>query len=76
MLILLLSACDCDPNGRNNTECEDDDEGTCDCLAAYAGTKCDECNVDFFNMTGSCNRECFDLVLIYFTEFYLFGLFL
>ena len=49
----LCQSCGCDPEGRQNNNC--DSNGTCTCQTGYAGDKCDlKCQCNVFGSTSTC----------------------
>ena len=55
MLIFMLAACNCDPEGAYSLQC--DDRGQCPCLPNIVGKHCDSCEENKYNITAGCVGE-------------------
>ena len=48
----MISACNCDPEGSMDMQC--DDYGNCPCNAGIEGKRCDRCMENKYNITAGC----------------------
>ena len=48
----LISACNCDPEGSHDMQC--DDYGNCPCIDGVEGKRCDRCMENHYNITAGC----------------------
>ena len=48
----LFSACNCDPEGSLDMQC--DDYGNCPCIEGVEGKRCDRCMENKYNITAGC----------------------
>jgi len=55
LLVLSLTACDCNPEGSESLQCGED--GQCPCKDGVHGMKCDQCEENYYDLAQGCIRE-------------------